>query len=183
MTPLDAVTLHTDRLRLRPLVATDADDLFTVFSDPQVMRYWLTPPWSDREHAVHSIAADERSRLAGDALRLGLEESASARIIGTCSLFAFHAESRRAELGYALARAHWGRGFMHEALCAVLTYAFRTLGLHRIEADIDPRNAASARALERLGFRREGLLRERWIVAGEVSDTAFYGLLHHEWRD
>jgi RimJ/RimL family protein N-acetyltransferase len=55
------------------------------------------------------------------------------------------------------------------------------MGLHRIEADIDPRNTASARCLERLGFVKEGLLRERWIVEGEVSDSAIYGLLQPDW--
>ncbi|HEX5305401.1 MAG TPA: GNAT family protein, partial [Dyella sp.] len=54
--------------------------------------------------------------------------------------------------------------------------------LHRLEADIDPANQASARSLQRLGFQREGLLRQRWIVDGQVADTAFYGLLAAEWR-
>ena len=70
---------------------------------------------------------------------------------------------------------------MHEALGALLIHAFGKLALHRVEADIDPRNAASARSLERLGFQREGLLRERWIVAGQVSVTALYGLLARDW--
>ena len=71
---------------------------------------------------------------------------------------------------------------MHEALVRLVGYAFGELGLHRLEADIDPRNAASARSLARLGFRKEGTLRERWIVAGEVSDSDLYGLLGTEWR-
>ena len=71
---------------------------------------------------------------------------------------------------------------MHEALSAVVEHAFGALALHRLEADVDPRNAASLRTLERLGFRQEGLLRERWIVADEVSDTAFFGLLASDWR-
>jgi len=54
--------------------------------------------------------------------------------------------------------------------------------LNRIEADIDPRNPASAKTLECLGFQKEGLLRERWIVSDEVSDTAYYGLLRQEWQ-
>ena len=60
-------------------------------------------------------------------------------------------------------------------------YGFGDLALNRVEADIDPRNTASARSLERLGFRREGYLRERWIVADEVSDSILYGLLQREW--
>ena len=70
---------------------------------------------------------------------------------------------------------------MSEALSCLIAYAFGELNLNRIEADIDPRNVPSAQILERLGFRREGHLRERWIVAGEVSDTALYGLLQREW--
>ena len=71
---------------------------------------------------------------------------------------------------------------MHEALRALLDFGFGELDLNRIEADIDPRNGASARTLERLGFTKEGYLRERWIVGDEVSDTALYGLLRREWR-
>ncbi len=70
---------------------------------------------------------------------------------------------------------------MDEALRALLGHGFAELGLNRVEADIDPRNAASARSLERLGFKKEGHLRERWIVGDEVSDTATYGLLKSEW--
>ena len=71
---------------------------------------------------------------------------------------------------------------MHEALVALLNYGFSALDLNRVEADVDPRNTPSAKTVERLGFVREGLLRERWIVDGEVSDTAFYGLIRRDWR-
>lgn len=94
-----------------------------------------------------------------------------------CTLFAFSAQCRRAEVGYALASQCWGCGYMDEALRALLGYGFGELGLNRVEADIDPRNKASARSLERLGFVKEGHLRERWVVGDEVSDTALYGLL------
>ena len=70
---------------------------------------------------------------------------------------------------------------MNEALQTLVAYAFTTLNLNRLEADIDPRNTASAKTLERLGFQQEGYLRERWIVGDEISDTAFYGLLRREW--
>jgi RimJ/RimL family protein N-acetyltransferase len=72
---------------------------------------------------------------------------------------------------------------MHEALQATLGYAFHILDLHRIEADVDPRNQASIKTLERLGFQREGLLRERWQVGGEIQDSLFYGLLRRDWEE
>ena len=71
---------------------------------------------------------------------------------------------------------------MGEALTALFGFAFGPMALRRLEADVDPRNENSLRILGRLGFRREGLLRERWNVGGEIQDTAFLGLLAREWR-
>jgi RimJ/RimL family protein N-acetyltransferase len=176
------LTLRTPRLRLRALRADDAQALLTIFADPHVMRYWSTRPWTGIEQAHEFIERSAAALRAGDALRLGVEQVDEARLIGRCILFGLANASRRAEVGYALAASTWGQGYMHEALTALLDHGFDALDLHRVEADIDPRNAASARSLERLGFMREGLLRERWIVDGEVSDSALYGLLAHEWR-
>ena len=77
---------------------------------------------------------------------------------------------------------HWARGYVSEALPALIDHAFGPLELNRLEADIDPDNAASKRVLERHGFVPEGVLRERWIVRGKPSDSAMYGLLAREWR-
>lgn len=183
--------LATPRLQLRPLQPGDADALFEIHSDPLAMRYWSTPPWTTPQQAVERIEQDRAWLEEGSALRLALVPRDGAgnsggdeppALLGTVSLFAFDGPSQRADIGYILAPRAWGRGLMHEALQALLSYAFGPLGLRRLEADIDPRNERSGRALERLGFRREGLLRERWVVAGEVSDSALYGLLAREWR-
>lgn len=178
----EAVTLTTERLLLRPLVDADAAAIFAIFSDRDVMRYWSSPPFDAIEQAQAMLSAIQAGYQSGEFLQLGLERRSDAALMGTCTLFHCHSASRRAEIGYALGRPYWGAGYMHEALTALVAYAFDTLNLHRLEADIDPRNAASARTLERLGFQREGHLRERWIVDGEISDTAWYGLLHHEWQ-
>ena len=182
MTVFDKVMLQTPRLLLRPLEAPDAPALFAIFSDPRVMRYWNTRPWTAIEQAHVVIARDRVAMPAGEHLRLGIERGEDKALIGTCQLYGFNAQCRRAELGYSLAYSAWGQGYMNEALTALLDYSFTELNLHRVEADVDPRNEASARCLERLGFVREGYLRERWIVAGEVSDTAFYGLLRSDWE-
>lgn len=173
--------IQTPRLLLRPLEPSDAPALLAVFGDPAVMRYWSTPPWTSADDALAMIARAREAAAAGTAVRFGIVRAADGALIGTCTLFDRVAESRRAEVGYALARAAWGQGYAREAVAALLDHAFGVLGLHRVEADIDPRNAASARLLERLGFRREGLLRERWIVGGEVTDSAIYGLLARDW--
>lgn len=183
MTPFTDLRLDTPRLQLRPLVAGDADALMTIYTDPRVTRYLARPAWTAIEQAHASIARDATALPAGEYLRLGVLLRGSTRVVGDISLFDFVPQCRRAEMGYSMAADHQGQGYMHEALTALVQHGFTALDLNRIEADIDPRNTASARSLERLGFVREGLLRERWIVAGEVSDTAFYGLIRRDWTD
>jgi RimJ/RimL family protein N-acetyltransferase len=176
------VRLPAARVTLRTLTAADVPTLFGFFSDPEVTRYWSRPPMTHLARArtlVRDIRAGYRS---GDSLQLGVERNSDEILIGTCTLFHFYPNCRRAEIGYALGSTYWGQGFMHEALQTLLTFAFEDLSLHRLEADIDPRNAASARSLERLGFVWEGHLRERWIVADVISDSDVYGLLRREWR-
>jgi RimJ/RimL family protein N-acetyltransferase len=170
------------RVTLRKVTGVDAAAFYAMYSNPEVMRYWSRPVMTDPQEAdklVSDILADYQ---AGTSLPLAVERNADGVMIGNCTLFHFHTQSRRAEIGYALARPYWGQGLMHEALRALAGYAFGPLDFNRLEADIDPRNAASARSLERLGFVKEGFLRQRWIVGDEVSDTWLYGLLRDDWR-
>ncbi|MBU2713554.1 GNAT family N-acetyltransferase [Zooshikella harenae] len=176
-----AITINTHQLILRPLTEIDAKALFSIFSDQETMRYWSSPPIKKIQEADELIERCMVNYQTQQALCLGLEYQNTAQLIGTCTLFSIHQASRRAELGYILKRDYWGRGLMQEALNAFIHFAFTSLDLHRLEADIDPRNHASKRVLQRLGFNKEGFLRERWMVNGEISDTELYGLLHHEW--
>jgi len=173
--------LKTPRLRLRPAREDDAQALLEIFAEPEVTRYWSAAAWTDITQARERIARDLRGLESGDDLVLMIERAEDARLLGRCTLFRIDRECRRAEIGYALARPAWGQGYMNEALDALLRYGFEQLNLNRVEADVDPRNTGSTRALERLGFRQEGLLRERWIVMDEVSDSAMFGLLRAEW--
>ena len=112
----------------------------------------------------------------------GIAPRAGGAVLGTCTLFRWEARHRRAEIGFALGRARQGKGFGTEAVGLLVAFAFQVLGLHRLEADADPRNEPSLRLLERLGFRREGYLRERYHVNGEVQDSVLLGLLRPEWE-
>jgi ribosomal-protein-alanine N-acetyltransferase len=173
--------LRGNRLRLRGPRADDADAVFALFSDPAVMRYWSRPPMTARAEAEGRIAEYAEDFDARKALQWVVATRARDEVIGTCALFRFEPRHRRAEIGYALRSDHWGRGLACEAVTLALDWGFRTLGLHRIEADIDPRNAGSRKLLERLGFASEGLLRERYFVGGETSDTELFGLLATGW--
>ncbi len=183
--PMDAETLPvitTPRLVLRWISENDIDGLYAVFSDPRVMRYWSSGPLPDREAAAAMQREIAAANLSNTMVKWGLALRESDFVIGTATLFNLNLDNGRAEIGYAMGRAYWGKGYMHEALQALLSHAFEVLELRRLEADVDPRNAASIRTLERLGFQREGFLRERWHVNGELQDALFYGLLRHEWQ-
>ena len=174
-------TINASRVSLRWICEQDTDAFYAIYSNPEVMRYWSTPPLANREAAtdlIKKIQEDWKRRVI---LKWGIARRTDDQLIGSVTLFNLDFNHRRAEIGYALGRDHWGQGYMREALMAVLKYAFEVLELHRIEADVDPRNAASIKTLERLGFKREGYLRERWQVNGEIQDAYFYGLLRREW--
>lgn len=183
MPPFEPVEILTDRLVLRFLTGANVPALYDMFSHPEVTRYWSRPRWTELSQAEQMLVDAQEGYRTGSGLLLGVKRRHDHALVGMCSLFHFHIPSRRAEVGYALGRPYWGSGYITEALQALLDYAFQTLDLNRLEADIDPRNLASARTLERLGFQKEGHLRERWIVNGEVSDTWMYGLLRREWQE
>ena len=182
MTSFSDLMLQTARLDLRPLAATDADALFALKSDAAVQRYGSHVPWTALQQAVDYIERDRHGVAEGQHAQFAVVHREAGAMLGTCTLYALDAQCRRADVGYALLPSAWGRGYANEAVTALLDWGFEHLDLNRVEADIDPRNAASARALERLGFTHEGRLRERWIVGGEVSDSDIYGLLAREWR-
>ncbi|HEX8395070.1 MAG TPA: GNAT family N-acetyltransferase [Longimicrobium sp.] len=182
----DAITLPTiacERLHLRWLTPDDVPALFTVFGDPEVCRYWSSPAMPALEDAA-ALRDQIVSLFAQRALfQWGVALRETDEVIGTCTLAGLDNAHRRASVGYALARAHWGRGYAGEVLARLVRFAFDDLDLHRLEADADPRNLASLRALERVGFVREGYQRERYHHMGEIQDTVLFGLLRREWRE
>ncbi len=174
--------IDTERLTLRAITAADVSRLYAIFGDARVMRYWSSPPIDGIDGAQRLFQEITAGYGGLDWMQLGIAHRDSGQLIGTCTLHERHVASRRAQIGYALAYAFWGQGFMAEALRAFVRYLFIELDLNRLEADIDPANTASARSLERLGFVKEGFCPERWIVGGEKSDSVLYGLLAARWR-
>jgi len=179
---LPTPTLHTARLCLRPFTSADADALFALHSSAYVLRYWDAPPWTDRGRAYRFIAACREMAEERSGARPAIERVCDGAFIGWCGLTRFNPDYRSASLGYCLDDAAWGHGYMTEAAAALLRWGFDSLDLNRVQAEVDTRNAASARVLEKLGFMREGTLREDCVVNGEVSDSWVYGLLRRDWR-
>lgn len=176
-----APLLELDRIRLRVLDDRDVPGLFAIYSDADITRYLARPALTEMAEAEAMLARARKGLDEETSLQLAVERREDGAFLGNCLLFNFNMPSARAEIGYSFDRSHWSRGYATEALRGLIDYGFGPLALRRIEADIDPRNGASARLLERLGFTREAVLRERWMVKDEVSDTVMYGLLRREW--
>ena len=173
--------IESERLLIRLASEDDLPALLDVNSDPEVTALLPYATWSSLGDAEAWYRRMQDLQSTGTALQFAIVAKAERRAIGTSLLFRFEAGSARAELGYVLGRPHWGRGLMREAMTALLGAAFGSMGLRRIEAEVDTRNAASAALLRRLGFTREGLLRQRWVAKGHAKDVEIFGLLRDEW--
>ncbi len=174
--------LETPRLIVRPLAEGDLPALMAVNGDERVTHHLPYPAWKSLDDAK---AWHERMRgiqATGTAVQFVIVDKASGVAVGTCLIFRHDAGSARAELGYVLGHAQWGKGVMQEALAALIDAAFGPMNLRRLEAEVDPRNAASCRVVARLGFTKEGLLRKRWGSGEDAYDVEAWGLLADEWR-
>lgn len=171
-------TLGGARVRLRAPRQPEADGgadldaLWAVFSDADALRYWSHGPFETRDEARIYLAPS-----GGSALSWAVADARTDALVGRVTLHHWDRDNRRAEVGFVVARAHWGRGLASEAVRTALGYGFGALGLHRVEADVHPDNAGSLALLARLGFQREGYLPERWFTYGAWSDSVVLGLL------
>ena len=175
--------LRTARLHLRPLNIGDSEAYFDIFSDAETLQYWSGEPINNHSEAESLIRRDLEFSRDGTCINWGVALPDSNRLIGKFILFQFSEQNRRAEVGYILDRRHWGLGYMSEVMECMLDYAFDALELHRLEADTDPDNAASLAILEKYGFQREGLFRQRWYVGGKWLDSVMLGLLKADFKN
>jgi len=169
------------RVDLRWLTRQDAPAILAIFGDPEVMKFWSSPPLQSLAGAEDLIKEIHDLFGSRQLFQWGISLRETREVLGTCTLFHLDQAHRRAEVGFALRRSAWGQGLATEAVELLIGFAFETLDLHRIEADADPKNERSLRLLERQGFRREGYLRERWHHLGEIQDAIFLGLIRREW--
>jgi len=174
-------TLTTNRLRLRQLRPDDAEALFAIRSDQEVMEFYGQEPHQSLADTHKMIQRLQTFYEQREAIFWCVTLKGEDAVIGTCTLFSFNPDFHYAETGYELSPAYWRQGITSEAMSAVLTYGFTELGLHRIEADVAPDNTRSKNLLLKLGFTFEGNLRQRYFFRGQYEDEYYFGLLKDEW--
>ena len=158
--------------------------MFAIYSDPQTMRWFGNDPLREQAHAETLITRWAAMRqLADPATRWGIQTEDNPALLGSCGLFAWNRAWRKCALGYELAPAAQGQGYMLEALNTVIGWGFAQMDLNRIEAQIHPDNLASIRLVQKLGFVQEGVLRQVAFWGGSHHDLMQFSLLRNEWHD
>jgi ribosomal-protein-alanine N-acetyltransferase len=175
--------LKTERFILRAPLLDDAPDLFHIWSDARVTRYLARHPMTSLDEAVQRIEDYQSYFAEQSSIQWFIATREQGRIIGNCLYWHFERWHDRAEIGYALTPAWWGKGVMVEVASAVLTFGFTSMGLHSVEARTDPANAASQGLLKKLGFVQEGYFRENYYdpVEEKYVDTSVLSLLKQTW--
>ncbi|MCA9726995.1 MAG: GNAT family protein [Candidatus Eisenbacteria bacterium] len=190
--------LRTERLLLRQITPRDRAAIYEIFSDDETLEHYDIDPIREKEEASELIAffADRERRGIGIRWAIALSKptiqvgargtrskASEPKLIGTCGFNRFErSEARRGVVGYDLSRSQWGHGYVPEAMEAVIRYGFEELHLNRIEAYVEPGNARSIRVMEKLGFTREGLLRQFAFYRRAARDQLCFSLLAAEWR-
>lgn len=172
--------LATERLRLRPHNADDAEWLHELYSRPDVARYLLDEPWT--AEVTHDKLTERLAKtdIDGETGALALVIEHDGVPIGDVALWLTDHEHRQGEIGWVLDPAHGGQGFASEAVQAVLALGFDHYRLHRITAQMDARNSASAALARRVGLRLEAHHVQDWFSKGEWTDTLIFARLASE---
>jgi ribosomal-protein-alanine N-acetyltransferase len=174
--------LETDKVILREMTLDDVEFYFRHFNNDKIVEgsCFLGPKSLEaakEELELYCINPFRENR----GIRWGIVRKGGNELIGTCGYYDWNKTARRAEIGYDLDPAYWGQGIMTEALRAVLEYGFEKMALNRIQAIIDSENARSLKLVHRLGFKKEGVLRQRSYFKGQFRDDVCFSLLKKEW--
>jgi ribosomal-protein-alanine N-acetyltransferase len=173
--------LSTDRLILRKLALSDADDMHDYAHRADVTRYLTWSPHPNISYTREYLAYVSEHYRAGDFFDWAVVDRESDRMIGTCGFTRFRYEADCGEIGYVLHPAYWGRGIATEAVEAVIRFGFQRLELNRIEAKFMEGNIASRRVMEKNGMTFEGIGRQSMYVKGEYHNVGVCSILRDEY--
>lgn len=179
---LETPEIFAERLHLRRLTMRDAPDIYEYSRDPLVAEHVLWEAHRSLSESKSYIRYMIRKYRAGDAASWGIALNSDDRVIGTIGFMWIQPDNASAEIGYSLARRCWNRGYMTEALRALIRYGFTQMDLNRIEAMHETTNPASGAVMRKCGMQREGLLRNKLINKGKYVDVELYSILKRDFR-
>lgn len=177
------MSFETPRLIARFMREDDIPHIAACRSHPEVALHQLWETYAEND--ARELIGEMTLKKPGDPgwYQWALERKSDGAYIGDCGLKIDPADQRLGQIGYTIARPFWNSGYGSETAAGLVHFAFDNLAdLHRLSADADPRNIASARVLEKAGFRREGIQRQSWWLKGEWTDNALYAILRSDWQ-
>ena len=174
--------LTTERLLLRKLTSDGFNFIFENYSEDEIKKQLGLATdeefIKEKKKVMGGYTTYDRSVLL---FKLILKETNE--VIGSCGYHNWYLDHKKAEIGYTLNKdEHKRKGYMGEAVSAILDYGFNFMNLNRIEACISPANIASLSLIKKFGFSREGYLRQHFIREGEIQDTIIFSLLKVEYK-
>lgn len=175
--------LTTEHLILRPIVEKDIAALYTLFSSEAVMKFMDVEIFENVSEAAQMVTFFREKLETGEGMRWAICDKGQDELIGTCGYHHMSRSNFKAEIGYDLIPAYWGKGIMTNAIHSLLQYGFEQLQLNRIEAIVDPTNINSYKLLDRLGFQREGLHRQAFYEKGRFVDVYIYSMLQGDYKN
>lgn len=170
--------LETERLLLRRVDNNDVNEIFSLRSNAETMKYIPRPLVKNIEDALEHIAMIDSKIETNDGINWAITLKGNTKLIGVIGHYRIKPEHFRAEIGYMLLPEFQGKGIISEAIKKAVDYGFNEMGLHSIEAIIDPENKASAIVLEKNNFVKEAHLKENEFYEGRFLDTVIYSLLN-----
>jgi ribosomal-protein-alanine N-acetyltransferase len=172
--------IETARLILRAVTSEDADDMFHYLSDQDVVKHMGLEPCQTVKDVLNEIKWYQSIYEEGTGIRWGITLKNSGMVIGSCGFLNMASKHYRAEVGFELSKAFWGKGIAGEALEAVVKFGYHHFQLERIEALIEPANLPSQRLVEKQRFKREGLLRHYEYTCGKFDDLYMYSIIKED---
>jgi len=177
----DIPTLECDRIILRRMLKSDAEDMFEYASNPAVTKYLTWDIHPNKRFSANYLGYLQNKYRTGEFFDWAIVTRDKGKMIGTCGFTRFNYSSYSAEIGYVLNPRYWGRGVAAEAARRVIRFGFDTLELHRIEAKFMSNNIQSLRVMEKLGMRLEGYARESLMVRNEFVTVGTCSILRDEY--
>ncbi|WP_346939407.1 GNAT family protein [uncultured Clostridium sp.] len=174
--------LESERLIYREVNSEDVEEIFKIYSDPEVAKYdWFTPI-NTKDDALSIIDCYKKEFENKEEITWGVARKNDNKIIGYCNLGSFDDDSIRSEIGYGFNRDEWNKGYATEAIKVLVKFGFDVMNFHRIEATVTLGNDASIKALKKANFIQEGIFRERTNMKGKFEDDVILAILKKDYK-
>lgn len=178
---IDFPRLETERFILRKEEEIDRHDIFELYSIESVVKHMPFTPFISVEDAVDEMNWYKKIFKEQSGLRWMIEDRESKKVIGTCGFLNYEKIHNRIEIGYDLSPDFWGKGIMTEVAKCIIDFGFLRMKINKIEAKVEPENEASIRLMHKLGFHKEGVLRQHKFEKGKYIDLAIFSMLKSEY--